>query len=365
MTDDLIHIDGSQGEGGGQIVRSSLALSMVTGRGVSIDRVRAGRSKPGLMRQHLTAVKAAQQISNAEVTGAEIGSPSLTFRPNPVVPGDYQFSIGTAGSATLVLQTILPPLLIANGPSRLSLEGGTHNPWAPPFDFLQRAYLSQVNRMGPRVTAVLERHGFYPAGGGRFVVDIQPGPRNASTAEGAANPRDLGLTSFHLLERGPIRSRIGRVLLSNLPDHIADRELEELARLATWESSCLYRDRIEAHGPGNAILIELESEHVTEVFVGFGEHSVKAETVVRRAIDEMREYLVADVPVGPHLADQLLLPMGLSAWQSAVPDHRRQGSFRTMRLTDHSTTHIAVLQAFLDIPIATESIGDTVLVRIG
>ncbi|MDB5341784.1 MAG: 3-phosphate cyclase [Schlesneria sp.] len=364
---DPINIDGSQGEGGGQIVRSSLALSMVTGRPVTIDRVRAGRAKPGLKQQHLTALRAAQEICRATVTGDTIGSSSFTFHPGDVVPGNYHFAIGTAGSATLVLQAILPPLLIAQRPSRLILEGGTHNPWAPPFDFLQRSYLSLVNRMGPQVTATLERPGFYPAGGGRFIVEIEPAKRAESLTHSPGAPGDLGLSNFHLLERGEIRSRIGRVLLCNLPDHIADRELEELARLDQWEPDCLFRENIKAHGPGNAIVIEVVGEHVIEVFIGIGEQGTKGEVVAQRAFEEMREYLVANVPIGPHLADQLLLPMALSAWQSDTPDHRREGSFRTVRLTDHSKTHIKVLQAFLGtaIVIEEEAQGDTVIVKIG
>ncbi|HEY4261663.1 MAG TPA: RNA 3'-terminal phosphate cyclase [Schlesneria sp.] len=364
---DLINIDGSQGEGGGQIVRSSLALSMVTGRPVTIDRVRAGRAKPGLKQQHLTALRAAQEICQATVVGDTIGSSSFTFYPGEVVPGNYRFAIGTAGSATLVLQAILPPLLIADQPSRVILEGGTHNPWAPPFDFLQRSYLALVNRMGPRVTARLEQAGFYPAGGGRFIVEIEPAKRAESLTHSSGTPGDLGLSSFHLLERGEICSQIGRVLLYNLPDHIADRELEELARLAQWEPDCLFREHTKARGPGNAVVIEVVGEHVTEVFIGIGEQGTKAEIVAQRAFEEMREYLNTDVPVGPHLADQLILPMALSAWQTGTPDHRRQGSFRTVSLTDHSKTQIAVVQAFLatSIVIEEEGQGDRVVVTIG
>lgn len=360
MSEGFIYIDGAQGEGGGQIVRSSLALSIVTGRPCAIERVRAGREKPGLMRQHLTAVRAASQICNAKVSGDSIGSSTLTFEPGRVVPGDYTFSVGTAGSATLVFQTVLPPLLLADRPSRLVLEGGTHNPWAPPFDFLERAFLPLVNRMGPTVTATLKRHGFFPAGGGQIVVDIQP-------AAAVPGKSDFGLSAFHLLDRGEIRSRRGRVLLSNLPDHIADRELEELRRLTSWNPDCLVREQIQAHGPGNVVLLELACDHVTEVFVGFGEHGVRAEVVAKRATEPMRDYLVANVPVGPHLADQLLLPLGLCAWQSDAPPERRRGSFRTMRLTDHSRTHIAVLQTFLGIPIEVqeEPSTGTAIVTVG
>src|SRR5262245_64635982 len=159
-----LHIDGSHGEGGGQIVRTSLALAVVTGRSVAIDNIRAGRKEPGLKRQHLAAGNAAGEICGGRVTGAAVGSRAVTLEPGPVRPGNYHFRVGTAGSATLVLQTVLPALLIADGPSTLVLEGGTHNPWAPPFDFLEKAFLPLVNRMGPHVEVELERHGFYPAG---------------------------------------------------------------------------------------------------------------------------------------------------------------------------------------------------------
>lgn len=201
-------IDGSQGEGGGQVLRTSLALSMVTGRPFRIEGIRAGRANPGLLRQHLTGVRAAAEISGAKVQGAELGSKQLTFEPGEVRAGDYQFSIGTAGSTTLVLQTILPALLAAKGRSTMVLEGGTHNPAAPPFDFLQRVFLPLVNRMGPRVSVELERHGFFPAGGGCFRVVVDPVEK---------------LQPLELLTRGEIRRRTCRVLLSNLPRTIAKR----------------------------------------------------------------------------------------------------------------------------------------------
>jgi RNA 3'-terminal phosphate cyclase (ATP) len=144
----MIDIDGSEGEGGGQVLRTSLSLSLVTGSPFRIEKIRAGRKKPGLLRQHLTAVQAAAQIGSAEVEGDELGSREIIFRPATVKPGRYTFSVGTAGSAGLVLQTVLPPLLLASGPSELTLEGGTHNPWAPPFDFLSRAFFPLLRRMG-------------------------------------------------------------------------------------------------------------------------------------------------------------------------------------------------------------------------
>ena len=160
----MLTIDGSFGEGGGQIIRSSLALSLVTGKPITIHNIRAGRKKPGLMQQHLTAVKAATRISAAETKGVAIGSSCLSFVPGPIASGEYSFRVGTAGSTTLVLQTVLPALLLACGDSTLRLEGGTHNPLALPYD-LATAYVPCSNRMGPQIGVKLERHGFYPAGG--------------------------------------------------------------------------------------------------------------------------------------------------------------------------------------------------------
>src|SRR5262245_60469773 len=205
-------IDGSRGEGGGQILRTSLALSMITGTPVRIVNIRARRAKPGLMRQHLTAVQAAAGVSKARVEGAAVGSREIVFTPSTVTPGNHHFSIGTAGSTTLILQTVLPALILASGPSHLVLEGGTHNPMAPPFEFLDRAFLPLLRRMGPAVDVTLERAGFYPAGGGRLSVTVQP----------------VGhLQGFDLLERGDLRNQRGIVLLANLPAHIADRELRK------------------------------------------------------------------------------------------------------------------------------------------
>ncbi|SFJ27791.1 RNA 3'-terminal phosphate cyclase [Planctomicrobium piriforme] len=331
---ELIHIDGSLDEGGGQIVRSSLALSLVTGQPVVIENIRAGRQKPGLMRQHLTAVQAAARIGCAEVTGAAIGSRTLTFAPQTITPGEYHFSIGTAGSTTLVLQTILPALLIASGPSRVILEGGTHNQWAPPFDFLQRAFLPCINRMGPRVGVELERHGFFPAGGGRFTVTIEPAAQ---------------LQGFHLTERGELKSRAAIALLSNLPRHIGERETHKILSRMNWDRACGRVDEVSAHGPGNVVFAAIEYEHVAEVFTGFGRVGAASEKVASEVVDEIRNYLKANVPVGQHLADQLLLPLGISAWQAG--EHQRGGSFRTLTLTRHSTTQIELLRRWLGIQI--------------
>ncbi len=327
---DMIEIDGSFGEGGGQIVRSSLALSLVTGRPFTLDNIRAGRKKPGLMRQHLTAVRAAAQVGQATVEGDAIGSRRLTFVPGEVTPGDYHFSIGTAGSTTLVLQTVLPALMVARGGSKLTLEGGTHNMFAPPFDFLQKTYLPLVCRMGPKIDAALNRPGFYPAGGGCFTVNVQP-------AE--------SLERLELDERGPIVSHRVRAIVANLPEHIARRECDAIAKKTNWDKSCFTIENVDgSRGPGNIVVIELESASVTEVITGFGKVGVKAEGVATKALQEARHYIKADVPVGEHLADQIVLPMAIGAWQGTGG-----GSFRTLGLSMHAKTHLKIIKTFLDI----------------
>jgi RNA 3'-terminal phosphate cyclase (ATP) len=325
----VLTIDGSQGEGGGQILRSSLALSLVTGRPFRITRIRAGREKPGLMRQHLAAVQAAAKVGGAKVSNAALGSTELVFEPGYVRPGEYHFAIGTAGSASLVLQTVLPPLLTADDPSRLTIEGGTYNMHAPPFDFVARTFVPVLNRLGLKLKVKQRRPGFYPAGGGCIEVDI--------AARSAWAP--LGLT-----ERGRLRGRSARALVARLPVSIAERELRVIRRKLGWDEDELQAEEVrDSRGPGNVMMLTLCYDHVTEVFTGFGARGVRAEQVARSAMDEACRYLDCDAPVGEHLADQILLPLALGAG----------GTFRTTALTDHTTTNIAVLRTFLDLDIET------------
>jgi RNA 3'-terminal phosphate cyclase (ATP) len=204
-----ITIDGSQGEGGGQILGTALALSLVTGRPFRIEGIRAGRQKPGLLRQHLTAVRAAAEVSMAKVSGADLGARALSFEPSNVRGGEYRLAVGTAGSATLVLQAVLPALLTARESSRLTLEGGTHNPYAPPFDFLAKTFLPILRRMGASVEVRLETYGFYPAGDGRFTVAIEPCAK---------------LGHLSLLDRGATQMN-ARAIVASLSEDIAKREL--------------------------------------------------------------------------------------------------------------------------------------------
>jgi RNA 3'-terminal phosphate cyclase (ATP) len=328
----VLTLDGSLGEGGGQIVRTALALSLVTGAAFEIVNVRAGRARPGLLPQHLAAVRAAATIGEADVEGDAPGSQRLAFRPRRIRPGEYTFDVGTAGSTGLVLQTVLPPLLGAAGPSSLTLVGGTHNRFAPPFDFLVRAFFPLVRRLGPAVEARLERAGFYPAGGGRVHARVEPASR---------------LAPLSLLERGELVRRRARALVSRLPARIAERELAVVARTLAFRSEETEVEVVEgAQGPGNVVLIELESTHVTEVFSGFGERGLPAETVAERAAAEARAYLEAGAPVGPYLADQLLVPLALAG-----------GVYRTSTPSRHTTTNVDVIRRFLDVRIAIVPAG--------
>jgi RNA 3'-terminal phosphate cyclase (ATP) len=325
-----VTIDGSEGEGGGQLLRTALSLSLVTRTPFRIERIRAGRKKPGLLRQHLTAVQAAAQVGRARVSGAELGSQSLTFEPSEIQPGEYEFAVGTAGSATLVFQTVLPALLRGRTPSRITVEGGTHNPLAPPFDFLARTFLPIIGRMGVSVDAKLERFGFYPAGGGRMTFEIAP---------------SATLQRLTLLQRGTTNV-CARGVVAALPESIAKRELSIVRERLGLERHLCRVETVDASiGPGNVLLITVEGESVTETVVGFGVKGVSAEKVASDACDEAERYLKSEVPVGSHLADQLLIPMALAGG----------GSFRTLSPSAHTQTNATIVRRFLDVPIAIDA----------
>jgi RNA 3'-terminal phosphate cyclase (ATP) len=330
----MITIDGSRGEGGGQILRTSLALAVITGQPFRMEAIRARRSKPGLMRQHLSAVRAAAEVSGAEVSGAALGSRELTFRPGPARTGAYRFPIGTAGSATLVLQTVLPVLLVAEGSSSIVIEGGTHNPMAPPFDFVERAFLPILQRMGARVTSRLVSHGFYPAGGGRVEVALEGGAR---------------LGRLTLLSRGALVARRMRAIVSRLSGAIAAREVEAFLAEVPWDEADAQPEVInDSPGPGNAIVAEVAYEHVTEVFTAIGERGVRAEAVAARVASEVNRYLASSAPVGEHLADQLLLPMALG----------QGGEFRALTPSEHTRTQAEVIRFFLDVDVRIEDVAE-------
>ncbi len=265
----------------------------------------------------------------------------MTFVPRAVRAGNYRFAIGTAGSTTLVLQTILLPLAFADEPSTIEIEGGTHNPHAPPFEFLDGAFLPLLRRMGPGVDLQLVRPGFYPAGGGAIRVLITPNR----------------LSALHVEERGEIVSRRVRAVVANLPYTIAQREAQTAAAELGWGEDCQQAHTLTGSiGPGNAVSITIASENVTDVFTAFGARGVRAEQVCHDAAKQAKRYINSTAAVGEHLADQLLLPLALG----------EGGSFTTTPLSGHSTTNLDVIRRFVNVRTEVDEVRrGIVLVRVG
>lgn len=319
----MIEIDGSEGEGGGQILRSSLSLSICTQQPFRIFDVRANREPPGLKRQHLTAVRSAAEICDADVAGDHIGSRELVFRPGRLKCRNYSFNIGTAGSSTLVLQTVLPPLMMGGDRSSVEIIGGTHNRGSPPFDFLESAFIPLIQRMGAQVSVEILRYGFYPRGGGQLRCDICPAQ----------------LRALQLHDRGPLQQISADAYIAALPLNIAERELTVIGHALDIPRECLRLQGLPNDmGPGNAVTITAQFANVSEVFTGFGERGVLAEHVAKSAASEAREYLNAEAPAGEHLADQLLLPLALAG----------SGSFVATTITDHLRSNAKVIATFTD-----------------
>ena len=332
----MIEIDGSQGEGGGQILRTALALAIVTGQPLALTRIRARRPKPGLMRQHLACVQAAQAVSGAEVQGAELGATELHFAPGPVRAGDYDFRIASAGSCLLVLQTVLPPLLLAGAPSTLHLHGGTHNPMAPSFHFVRDAFAPLLARMGATLALDLPRAGFFPAGGGEVSATLTPGS---------------ALHASEVCERGALLAAHAECLAPALPRNVAVRELDTVGRLTGWAQEQLITAPVrEGEGPGNALIGTLRYEHVTEVFTALGKRGVSAETVAQHLVDQLRRHQAHSAALGPHLADQWALLQALAVWQSG-----QDARFTCTEATEHLRTNCAVIERFLPLRFVLDS----------
>ena len=328
---EMIELDGAHG--GGQLLRTALALSLCTGIGFTMQKVRAHRARPGLMRQHLTAVNAAAEIGHAQVHGAELGATTLRFEPGTVEPGEYRFATGSAGSTTLVLQTVLPALWRCAEPSKLRLEGGTHNPLAPSADFITDSYLPMLRHLGIEAALELEAYGFYPAGGGAINVTVEP---CAQLLHGA----------FH--ERGELVSIEATALLSGLSAGIGRRELEVLGkRLGLAEDTLHLRSVRPAIGPGNALMVRVRHGAHAETFTGHGERGVPAEKVAERLADAVQAYLDSGACIGEHLSDQLLLPMALAGG----------GEFSTTAPSDHLRSNAALIEKFLALEIGWEPVA--------
>ncbi len=330
MASELVEIDGAFGEGGGQIVRSAVALSCLTGRPIRVYNVRARRKNPGLGNQHVTAIRAARQICGARLEGVKVGSSTFEFWPGQVQPGNYSFDIGTAGSTTLVFQTIVWPLLSVEGDSVVTLVGGTHNPLAPCFDYLELVWAPFVRACGANVELSILRYGFYPVGGGRIRARIH------------------GLGGLHRLrplvveardEKGVIRlwSRVAR-----LPESIAARQrnraVKQLER-AGYEVSEAEEGVVEAMCPGTYVFLHYEDSFTRAGFQALGERGKRAERVADEAVAAFLAYVESDAALDPHMADQIVFPLAFA---------RGSSSYTTSEVTQHLLTHVHLLRLFLD-----------------
>jgi RNA 3'-terminal phosphate cyclase (ATP) len=319
----LISISGL--EGGGQLLRTSLSLGLVTGKAFHMTQIRGARPKPGLMRQHLTCVQAAAAVGGAVVEGAHLGSQELTFTPGPVRAGDFQFAIGSGGATTLVLQTLLPALWHAPGPSTVRIEGGTHNPLAPPFEFIDQCFLPVLRTMGAKASVTLDRPGFMQSGGGILRAEITPVKKWKKLA---------------LHERGTLLEHFGTVLNAHLDGGIVRREVNTAAKSLGWQTELVQvREVPESTGPGNIVMLGTRFEHITELCSSVAQMGRSAEQVGGAASKGLGKYLENDAPVGVHLADQLLLPLALAG----------KGAFTTFALSRHTASNMALIPQFLDV----------------
>lgn len=334
-----IEIDGRDGEGGGQIVRTSAALAAVTATPLRVIRVRAGRKNPGLQPQHLAAVQAVATLCSAETEGLRLGSERFRLVPGPLRGGSFRFSVTTAGSTGLVMQAILPVLLRAPEPSEVVLEGGTHVRTAPPFDFLEQAFLPALADVGVEVSLRLERPGFYPKGGGRMVLAVEPwrAPRPLSRLE----PVDTWT--------GSARAYVGK-----LPGHVLERA-ERTLRARGFEPEPSRADLEPSLGPGFAATLALHGARASEVLTAIGEKGTPVEVIIEKAVEEARAFEAKEVPVGPFLADQLLLYLALGSG----------GRFRTVDPTLHFETQARIIARFLGERVTwTKTSEDHVLVEV-
>ena len=328
----LIQIDGSYGEGGGQILRTALAFSGILKRPLRVHHIRAGRKNPGLQPQHLTAAEALARVTGARIEGLRMGSDTITFIPDDIIPGDYRFDVRTAGSVTLLLQALLLPLCFAPGTTRLTLIGGTHVPWSPPFHYLQEIFLPILRSMGIFVEATLETWGWYPKGGGVLHLEIRPVKE---------------LKPLSLMNKGKLKKIRGISATSHLPRHVGERQKDEALRRIgkelkkDAEIEVLYD--VPANGPGSFFFLVAESEGAIAGFSSLGKRGKKTEDVAKEAVVSLKDYIESDGCIDPHLADQLVSFMSLAKGNS---------SFTTTQTTEHLLTNLWVVQHFLNIEIS-------------
>lgn len=328
---DILEIDGNYGEGGGQILRSSLSLSAILNRPIRISGIRAGRQKPGLAAQHLTCVNAVAAITNAEVIGGKLGSQTLAFRPQEISGGNYTFDVAeirpSAGALSLVFQSIALPLSFAKAASTVTLRGGTHVPWSPTVHYLQKIFIPMATKFGFQGSILLNRWGWYPKGGGEAIAKVHP---------------TTDWRSVQLGHRGKLQAIYGISAASNLPEHIINRQQNQIQkRLVRFDSPINIEPvKGESIGQGTLIFLKAQFENVQAGFSALGARGKPAERVADEACNALVDFVEADGAIDPHLADQLVLPMALASGESR---------FTTPQITRHLTTNIWLVQQFLPV----------------
>jgi RNA 3'-phosphate cyclase len=319
-----IDIDGGIGEGGGQIARTAVGMAGALGKSVSVRNIRKGRKKPGLMAQHLTGIKLAAEMCDAEVSGLEMGSTEIDFSPRNNIGGNFEMDIGTAGSISLVLQVCLIPAIMAKGRTELLIRGGTDVPWSPPIDYLDLVIVPMLQKMGAGIEISVLQRGFYPAGGGEVRVVVSPSG---------------GLAGLDLLSRGNLVGIDGRASCRNLPDHVATRAIDSaLKGLPGQTRPKIPTDCGKGPSTGMSIVLAARFENTILGYSCLGEKGLPAERVGEIASGGLREEIDSGATLDEHATDQMIPFMFLAGGPSR---------FMTAELTMHAKTNLAVAERFV------------------
>ncbi len=336
----MVRIDGSQGEGGGQILRSSLSLAAITGQELEIYNVRAGRKKPGLAAQHVTCCVAVAQVCGGRVHGAELGSQTVSLSPGTTTGGEYEFDVAqvrpSAGSACLVLQSVLPVLALAPQSSHVVIKGGTDVPWSPVYAYLANTFALALSGFGVELALRRPGAGFYPVGKGRIEAKIAP----ASTLS------PIGFTQRGELRRAVVASTVA----DELPEHILKRQNYAAVKLLAAEGLEVNTEEyyLCSESPGTSCVVSLSYESGHAGFTALGKRGMPAEKVGSQAGSEALEFMRSEATVDRRLADQLLLYMVMA---------RGRSEFRTTQVTEHLRTNAAVARQLTGAEINIEEDG--------
>ena len=329
----MLEIDGSYGTGGGQLVRNAVALSALTGTAVRIRSIRAGRDKPGLAPQHLTAVKAVGEICSARIDRLELRSREIAFEPGPVRGGAFAFDVGTAGSVTLVLQALLPVMVAARADFRVEIRGGTDVRAAPPLDYLRRVLLPLISRMGAKVRVEAKRRGYYPRGGGLVEATVAPS----------------ALHGVQLDAPGRLLRIEGLAHVAHLPAHIAERmRASALGKLGAFAATASCGIEVpqdaDAFGQGGALVMWATREGGVLGAGRVAERGLRAETLGESVGAELAADLAAGAALDLHAADQLLVYLALAGGRS---------SFGVREVSEHARTAMWLIEQFVPVRFAT------------